>query len=384
MQISISSRKKEEGGSAALSDWIKARAFEEGFDAVGIAAPDAIKERAASLYAFLKAGYHGGMDWLAANAQRRAAPQVLWPDVRSIVMLGLSYGPQSDPRGALQRRSHGAISVYAQGLDYHDVIKKKLKAIARDLQAASGADAKVFADTAPLMEKPLAEAAGLGWQGKHTNLVAREHGSWLFLGAILTTVSLTRDRPEADHCGTCRRCLDICPTQAFPAPYRMDARRCLSYLTIEHKGQIPESFRAAAGNRIYGCDDCLAVCPWNKFASEAREAQFHAKEAADNPPLSDLLGLDDTAFRTRFKGSPIKRIGRDRFLRNVLMGAGNSSDAALLPQVRARLHDPSPLVRGMAVWALSRLAPEMASLLKESYSTKERDESVLQEWDRVA
>ena len=365
-----------------LESWLKARARAEGFDAIGIAAPGAISEAGAELYGFLEAGFHGGMAWLVEKADRRADPRTLWPEVRSIVTLGMTYGPGADPLAALAERSRAAISVYAQGHDYHDVIKSKLKAVARDFAKVSGADVKVFVDTAPVMEKPLAQAAGIGWQGKHTNLVSRGHGSWLFLGAIFTTAALRPDTPESNRCGSCRRCLDICPTHAFPAPYRIDARRCISYLTIEHKEQIPLEFRRAMGNRIYGCDDCLAVCPWNKFAQAAREAKFSALPGVANPPLAELLPLDDAAFRARFRGSPIKRIGRDRFIRNVAVAAGNSGEPELLTGVLPLLADPSPLVRGMAVWAVRRLAKqELAEALKAEHCADERDASVLAEWD---
>ncbi len=365
-----------------LESWLKARALAEGFDAIGIAAPGAIREAGAELYGFLEAGFHGGMAWLVEKADRRADPRTLWPEVRSAVMLGMSYGPGADPLAALAERSRAAISVYAQGLDYHDIIKSKLKAVARDFAKVSGADVKVFVDTAPVMEKPLAQAAGIGWQGKHTNLVSRGFGSWLFLGAIFTTAALRPDTPESNRCGSCRRCLDICPTRAFPAPYRIDARRCISYLTIEHKEQIPLEFRRAMGNRIYGCDDCLAVCPWNKFAQAAREAKFSALPGVANPPLAELLPLDDAAFRARFRGSPIKRIGRDRFIRNVAVAAGNSGEPELLTGVLPLLADPSPLVRGMAVWAVRRLAKqELAEALKAKHYADERDASVLAEWD---
>ena len=365
-----------------LEPWLKARALAEGFDAIGIAAPNAVREAGAGLRAFLEAGFHGSMGWLVDKADRRADPRTLWPEVRSAIMLGMSYGPGGDPLAATRERSHAAISVYAQGRDYHDVVKGKLKAVARDFARVSGADVKVFVDTAPVMEKPLAQAAGLGWQGKHTNLVSRGFGSWLFLGAIFTTAALEPDTPERNACSSCRRCLDICPTRAFPAPYRIDARRCISYLTIEHKEQIPLEFRRAMGNRIYGCDDCLAVCPWNKFAQAAREAKFQALPGAANPPLAELLGLDDTAFRERFRGSPVKRIGRDRFVRNVLVAAGNSGEAALLDGVMPLLADASPQVRGMAVWAGRCLAgEELAQTLKARHCADERDESVIAEWD---
>ncbi len=341
--------------TAALRAGLERRAREAGFDAVGITSADAIPHAAPRLREFLAKGRQGTMDWMAETADRRQSPRALWPQARSVIMLGMNYGPDHDPLEALAQGSHAAISVYAQGRDYHDVIKGRLKQIAGWLHGATGHEVKVFVDTAPVMEKPLAEAAGLGWQGKHTNLVSRDLGSWVFLGAIFTTAELPADAPEADHCGSCRACLDICPTYAFPAPYQLDARRCISYLTIEHKGHIPAEFRAAIGNRIYGCDDCLAVCPWNKFAREASEAKLRARDSARSPALSELLALDDAAFRARFSGSPIKRIGRDRFIRNVLIAAGNSGDQGLRAQVIALLDDASPLVRAMAVWALARL-----------------------------
>jgi epoxyqueuosine reductase len=298
-------------------------------------------------------------------------------------MLGLSYGPERDPLQALGTRSRGAISVYAQGADYHDVIKSKLKALAARVQDEAPGEVKIFVDTAPVMEKPIAAKAGLGWQGKHTNLVSRDFGSWLFLGSIFTTAEIAPDQPEEDHCGACQRCLDVCPTRAFVAPYQLDARACISYLTIEHKGHIAIEFREAMGNRIFGCDDCLAVCPWNKFAKGAREAKLAARAGSDNPPLSELLPLDDAAFRARFSGTPIKRTGRDRFLRNVLIAAGNSGDESLVPQVEQRLSDTSPLVRAMAVWALSRLAPDWAAAVRESEAQGEADPAVAEEWARI-
>jgi epoxyqueuosine reductase len=304
---------------------------------------------------------------------------MLWSDARSVIMLGLNYGPDRDPLEILDVRDRGAISVYAQGDDYHDLIKSRLKAIARWLVANAGGDVKVFVDTAAVMEKPLAAAAGLGWQGKHTNLVSRQHGSWLFLGAIFTTLELAPDAPEIDHCGTCRACLDVCPTNAFPAPYRLDARRCISYLTIEHKGPIPRELRGGIGNRIYGCDDCLAVCPWNKFAAAGREAKLSCREALRAPMLSELARLDDAAFRRLFAKSPVKRIGRDRFVRNVAIAIGNSADAALAADAERLLDDPSPLVRGAAVWALRRLDPGRLAALSEKRA-HETDESVLDEW----
>ena len=329
---------------------------------------------------FIAEGRHGDMAWLAANAERRKDPRVLWPETRSIIVLGLSYAPDRDPLEALQNLSRGAISVYARGFDYHDLIKAKLKRLAAQVRSLAGGDVKLFVDTAPVMEKPIAATAGIGWQGKHTNLVSREFGSWLFLGSIFTTAEIVPDEAETDHCGVCRRCLEICPTHAFPKPYELDARRCISYLTIEHKGHIGQEFREAMGNRIYGCDDCLAVCPWNKFAQVAHEISLAARSETDNPPLAELLGLDDAGFRLRFRGTAIKRTGRDRFLRNVLIAAGNSRDATLLPKVEACLEDYSPLVRAMAIWALSKLAPERFEALRKSRGAAEPDQAVASEW----
>jgi epoxyqueuosine reductase len=320
------------------------------------------------------------MAWMKTNADRRGDPRALWPQARSVIMLGVNYGPDRDPLAILKRPTRGAISVYAQGDDYHEPIKAKLKALARWLAATAGGDVKVFVDTAPVMEKPLAAAAGLGWQGKHTNLVSREFGSWLFLGAIFTTLELAPDAPEDDRCGTCRACLDICPTNAFPAPYRLDARRCISYLTIEHKGPIPRDLRAAVGNRIYGCDDCLAVCPWNKFAVAGRETKLAAREALRAPALADLARLDDAGFRALFAKSAVKRIGRDRFVRNVAIAIGNSDDSLLAGEAERLLSDPAPLVRGAAVWALGRLAPERLTALAATLRADEDDESVAAEW----
>jgi len=360
----------------------KARAL--GFDCVGVTGPDAIAQAARHFREFLKAGAHGEMDWLAAYPERRADPRALWPAVRSVIMLGVNYRPDDNPLSILKRRSRGAISVYAQGDDYHELIKKRLKALARWLVAASPCEVKVFVDTAAVMEKPLAQAAGLGWQGKHTNLVSREFGSWLFLGAIFTTLDLPRDDADIDHCGSCQACLDICPTAAFPAPYKLDARRCISYLTIESKGPIPHEFRKAIGNRIYGCDDCLAVCPWNKFAQTGRETKLAAREELRAPRLAELARLDDAAFRTLFSKSPVKRIGRDRFVRNVLIAIGNSTDAALADEAERLLDDASPLVRGAAVWALAQLLErERFDALASNAKLAERDESVMEEWQRV-
>jgi epoxyqueuosine reductase len=322
------------------------------------------------------------MIWMAANAERRGDPRVLWPEVRSIIMLGLNYGPDEDPLAVLKERDRGGVSVYARGDDYHDLIKPRLKTLGRWLIDAAGGHIKVFVDTAAVMEKPLAQAAGIGWQGKHTNLVSRELGSWLFLGAIFTTLELPADAAESDHCGACHACLDVCPTAAFPGPYRLDARRCISYLTIEHKGPVPRELRPLMGNRIYGCDDCLAVCPWNKFAHAGREAKLAAREALVAPRLDDLAALDDAAFRALFAKSPVKRIGRDRFVRNVLIAIGNSGEPALAAAAEARLGDASPLVRGAAVWALERLVSKKhVAEWRERRRDAEMDAAVIDEWD---
>ncbi len=330
---------------------------------------------------FLAEGLHGEMNWMAARPERRGDPRILWPDVRSIVMLGVNYGPDHDPTVILARPERAAISVYAKGDDYHDVIKKRLKALARWLIAQAGGDAKVFVDTAAVMEKPLAAAAGLGWQGKHTNLVSREFGSWLFLGALFTTLELPSDPAEPDRCGTCSACLSICPTAAFPAPYRLDARRCISYLTIEHKGPIPRDLRPLMGNRIYGCDDCLAVCPWNKFAREGHDAKLAARAELRAPHLADLAQLDDAGFRKLFARTAIKRTGRDRFVRNVLIAIGNSRNPALAPCAERLLNDTSAIVRGAAVWALGRLVVKRdLAALAAKYGAAESDPSVRDEW----
>jgi epoxyqueuosine reductase len=355
-----------------------------GFDSLGIVAPDAIPNALPRLQQFLHDGAHGEMDWLANNPKRRAEPRTLWSDVRSIVMLGVNYGPDENPLQVLAQRDRGAISTYARGDDYHDLIKSRLKALARWMIAQAGGDVKVFVDTAAVMEKPLAEAAGLGWQGKHTNLVSREFGSWLFLGSIFTTLELARDASDENRCGSCRACLDACPTGAFPSPYRLDARKCISYLTIEHKGAIPHEFREAIGNRIYGCDDCLAVCPWNKFAQEGREAKLSAREALRAPSLAELSRLDDASFRALFAKSPVKRIGRNRFLRNVLIAIGNSRDATLAADAKRLAEDESPLVRGAAAWALSRLLTEDAfNALAGTHLGTEPDDGVRAEWTRL-
>ena len=356
----------------------KARAC--GFDAAGVTQPDATPETKDRLARFIAEGAHGDMDWLAATAERRGAPLALWPEARSVLMLGLNYGPDENPLAILTQRTKAAISVYAKGDDYHELIKKRLKEIARWLVATAGGEVKVFVDTAAVMEKPLAASAGLGWQGKHTNLVSRQYGSWLFLGAIFTTLELPADMPVEDSCGSCRACLDICPTAAFPEPYRLDARRCISYLTIEHKGPIPRDLREKMGNRIYGCDDCLAVCPWNKFAQAGREAKLAARENLRAPDLAELSRLDDAQFRTLFSKSPVKRTGRGRVIRNVLIAIGNSGDAALAEEAVRLLDDASPLVRGAAVWALSRLLPRGDF---ESLRRDDSDASVNEEWNVV-
>ncbi len=367
--------------TAGLKEALRREALALGFQSLRVTTPDAIGDAGARLAEFLDEGRHGDMTWLATTAGRRRDPCLLWPQVRSVVMLGMSYAPLSDPLEVLSQPVRGAISVYAQGKDYHDILKGKLKLLAAGLAAKSGAEVKVFVDTAPVMEKPLAAAAGIGWQGKHTNLVSREHGSWLFLGAILTSAVLPPDAPEEDHCGSCRRCLDVCPTRAFPAPYVLDARRCLAYLSIEHKGHIPAEFRRPMGNRVFGCDDCLAVCPWNKFAAAAREARFGARPETDNPPLVELLALDDRSFRARFAGTPIKRTGRDRFLRNVLIAAGNSGDASLLPKIEPLLGDASALVRAMAVWAMRQLTQDgIGERVRHRHLAREDDGDVRAEW----
>jgi epoxyqueuosine reductase len=368
----------------AIKDAIRAQARALQFDAVGFTGPD-IDDAGRRLGEFLAAGRQGDMGWLEAKRERRADPRTLWPEVRSIVMLGLNYGPTIDPLQPLARRERGTISVYAQGRDYHDVLKGRLKQLAGWLQAAHGGEVKVFVDTAPVMEKPLAERAGIGWQGKHTNLVSRELGSWLFLGEIFTTLELPPDAREQDHCGSCQACLDICPTRAFPAPYQLDARRCISYLTIEHKGPIPREFRQAMGNRIYGCDDCLAVCPWNKFAARTAEYAFLPRAELTVPRLADLAQLDDAGFRSLFAGSPIKRTGRNRFVRNVLIALGNSGDGGAVPVIERLLDDASPLVRGAAVWALAQLADQSEiDRRRARYLPVEPDRDVRREWESAS
>jgi len=360
---------------------IRAEAKSLGFDLCRFTDIDEGWPAAGRLREFVDAERHGEMAWMAETVERRRHPRAMWEGARSAIVLGVNYGPDHDPLAILSEPTRGAISVYAQGDDYHEVIKARLKALARWMVAKFGGELKVFVDTAPLLEKPLAERAGVGWQGRHTNLVSREFGSWLFLGSILTTLELAPDAPEAMTCGTCHACLDVCPTNAFPAPFQLDARRCISYLTIELKGPIPRKFREALGNRIYGCDDCLAVCPWNKFASTAREQKLAAREALKAPSLAELSRLDDPAFRALFSKSPVKRIGRERFLRNVLYAIGNSGDPALAAEAEALLDDPTPVVRGAAVWALSRLLTADAfAALRDMKCRTEADPDVLGEW----
>ena len=365
--------------TTSTSDLIRQKAAELGFDACRFAAVGEAWAAGGRLHDFIDHGRHGEMDWMATTAERRAHPNAMWSGARSAIMLGVNYGPDADPLEALAHRDRGVISAYAQGDDYHELIKGRLKQLGSWLASKFGGELKVFVDTAPLMEKPLAARAGLGWQGKHTNLVSREFGSWLFLGSILTELDLAPDAPEVDHCGSCQACLDICPTQAFPAPYQLDARRCISYLTIELKGPIPREFRAALGNRIYGCDDCLAVCPWNKFAETAREQRLHARDALKAPSLWELAALDDPAFRALFSKSPVKRIGRERFVRNVLYAVGNSGDVGLAEVAEGLLADPSPLVRGAAVWALGRLL-DAEAFEAVRLRQAESDQDVLAEW----
>lgn len=331
------------------------RARAEGFSAVGVCSPDAVPELPGRLAQWLAEGRHGQMDWMERRSTWRGDPHALWPEARSVIMLAEAYTPDADPMASLSQRDRATISVYARGADYHDLVKKRLKRVGRWLVEAAGAEIKVFVDTAPVMEKPLAAAAGIGWQGKHTNVLSRDLGNWFFLGAIFTTAELPPDPAEGERCGSCRRCLDACPTGAFPAPFRLDARRCISYLTIEHKGPVDEALRSGLGNRIYGCDDCLAVCPWNKFAVTAHETRYAAREGTVAPPLRELAALDDAAFRARFAGSPIKRIGRDRFVRNVAYAIGNSGDASLRPSVAALVGDPDPAVADAARWAMAQL-----------------------------
>ncbi len=376
MQTSISRRARP-----SVSEFLKQEAASHGFDVVGVTSPLGVGEAGAHLKTFVSEGRHGTMRWIEERLEQRADPVALWPDVKSIVMFGLNYGPGEDPLATLSQKTRATISVYARNRDYHQLIKGRLKTIAGRLKRLTGRQVKVFVDTAPVMEKPLAEAAGIGWQGKHTNLVSRELGSWLFLGSIFSAAEIPADNRESDHCGNCRACLDICPTKAFPAPYQLDARRCISYLTIEHAGPIPLEFRAAIGNRIYGCDDCLAVCPWNKFAQTAKETKLQARDELKSPPINELLSLDEPAFRKMFTGSAIKRAGHERFIRNVLIAAGNSADKQLGPAVSLRLEDASPVIRGTAVWAFTQLSsPQEIAKAGARHQSGEKDQAVRAEW----
>jgi epoxyqueuosine reductase len=360
---------------------IKSAALAHGFDVCAITSATASWDAGTHLAHFIGQGHHGSMDWMETTQERRSHPTAMWPDAKSAIMLGINYGPELDPLETLKVKSIGNISVYARGDDYHDVVKKKLKALAGEIHRDLKTEVKVFVDTAPLMEKPLAARAGIGWQGKHTNLVSREFGSYLFLGAILTASALPEDKPDIDHCGSCTACLDICPTKAFPAPYQLDARRCISYLTIEHNGPIPEEFRGAMGNRIYGCDDCLAVCPWNKFASLAHEAKLQARTKLSAPPLSELAMLDDASFRALFAKNPVKRIGVSRFLRNVAIAIGNSGDRSLLLAALRLARYDDPLVRGGGIWALKQLMDiDAFSALAAKSKLLEADPQVQSEW----
>ena len=363
-------------------DFLKARAADIGFDICRITRVDEDWPAGAHLEDFIRADHHGTMTWMATTLERRKHPRAMWPDAKSAILLGLNYGPDDDPLSLLERRDRGAISVYARGRDYHKLIKQRLKQLARAYAEKTHAAVRVFVDTAPLMEKPLAAKAGLGWQGKHTNLVSRSLGNWLFLGVILTDAELVADAEEHDHCGSCHACLDICPTQAFPAPYRLDARKCISYLTIEHKGPIPSEYRRAMGNRIYGCDDCLAVCPWNKFAETAREASLHARAELKMPKLADLAALDETGFREVFAGSPVRRAGHESFIRNVAIAIGNSGEAALVSSLVALLADESEVIRGAAIWGLSRLDSAVFAAEKAHRAADEHDATVIAEWEQ--
>jgi len=364
--------------------FLKDMARSIGFDSVRITRADEPWAAGERLEAFVADGRHGQMEWMETTLERRKAPTAMWAGAKSAVVVALNYGPGIDPMEQLDERSVGNISVYARGRDYHDLVKSRLKQLARAFVAETGAEVKVFVDTAPLMEKPLAAKAGMGWQGKHTNLVSRELGSWFFLGVMLTAAELQPDATETDHCGSCRACLDVCPTQAFPAPYQLDARRCISYLTIEHAGPIPRELRTAMGNRIYGCDDCLAVCPWNKFAEAASEAALHARAELKTPGLDELAALDDATFREVFSGSPIKRSGRTRFVRNVCVAIGNSADVRLVPSLLGLLDDEAPDIRGAAIWALARLDPDRFAAEKAARMVEETDPGVVVEWEGAA
>ncbi len=366
-----------------IRNWVDSCALNHGFDCVGVVNPADMDAEGARLEEFVSLGRHGTMEWMSRRMRERSHPSHLWGEVKSVIVLGTNYGPDENPLPRLRESERAVISVYAEGRDYHDLIKKRLKRVGRELQEKFGGDLKVFVDTAPVMEKPLAEIGGLGWQGKHTNLVSPRFGSWLFLGCIFTTLSIQSDQRHDDQCGTCQACLDICPTNAFPAPYQLDARRCISYLTIEYKGHIPIEFRRAMGNRVYGCDDCLAVCPWNKFAKPTKEISFQSKPALEGIALERLIGISDDTFRQLFSGSPVKRTGRDRFLRNVLIATANSRISELIAPCAQCLNDPSPLVRAMAVWAvLSLCSREQFDALKSSHLPGEEDEVVREEWMR--
>ena len=362
------------------NDAIRDMVLAEGFDAVGFAAADN-GDAGNHLKSYLSNGYHGDMGWMAETRERRVRPQGLWPEARSVIVVAENYGPEEDPLFLHDHPERATVSVYARGRDYHDVLKKKLRRLARQIAKDWSCEVKLFVDTAPVMEKPLAALAGLGWQGKHTNLVSRNFGSWVFLGEIFTTLDLAPDMAESDHCGSCRRCLDVCPTDAFPTPYQLDARRCISYLTIEHRGHIPAEFRGPIGNRVYGCDDCLAVCPWNKFAQPTGDPDLRPHIHLTRPRLADYVSLDDASFRQVFSGSPIKRLGRDRFVRNVLIAIGNSGDQSLSEYAINLLEDPSPLVRAMAVWSVSRLLDRHSfEGLRLKFAPLETDTHVLSEW----
>ncbi len=365
-------------------DRIREKALELGFDLVGFARVSLDEGVQSNLDGYLAAGMHGEMDWMVTKAERRRQPSALWPDARSVIALAMNYTPADGALDSLDQPGVGHLSVYARGRDYHDVVKKQLKALGRWICETFPGDVKVFVDTAPVMEKPVAQQAGLGWQGKHTNLVSREHGSWLFLGEVFTTLEFADDAAETDHCGSCRNCLDACPTNAFPVPYQIDARRCISYLTIEHKGPIDRELRPLMGNRIYGCDDCLAACPWNKFAQTAPVTEMRARPELAAPKLADLARLSDSAFRTFFSRTAIKRIGRDRFVRNVMIALGNVGGDDAVEAAKERLQDESALVRGAAVWALSQLlTAEAFDRLRQKWRMREDDTHVIEEWDAV-
>jgi epoxyqueuosine reductase len=366
-----------------IREAIRNRALSSGFDAVGFAEARLGAEARAGLSEFIARGYHGDMGWLAAGTERRGDPRALWPEARTVIVLGVNYGPEGDPMSCLDASGRGVVSVYARGRDYHDTLKRRLRTLAHWIEGCWPGALKLFVDTAPVMEKPLAAQAGIGWQGKHTNLVSREFGSWMFLGEIYLSLALEPDAPETDHCGTCRRCLDACPTAAFPAPYQLDARRCISYLTIEHEGMIPLEFRPLIGNRIYGCDDCLAVCPWNKFARASREPDFLPRRELTAPRLAEFAELDDAGFRRLFAGTAVKRTGRNRFVRNVLIAIGNADpgDPDLIVAAQHNLDDPSPLVRAAAAWAFRRLAPpERYEAERARRLSLEDDPVVKEEW----